>query len=623
MRALLRKFFIVCALIASDCQAVELISDREFFIDNSSNKTLAEISTEPFTRYSGVLNKGYTKGAIWIRLEITPPREALPNDDIIIRIRPVFLDEIRLFDPLDQSSSVRVAGDTTPIQSAEYPSLSHTFVIPAGHGARKIWLRLKTTSTSLITVEALSREEMVTSELNLNLVYFISLTILAMFVLFILINWTNQRELLYLLFVVRQFLFLGYTASLFGLHRYLLQNLPANVLDHLFSWIVIGATLASFTFEWKFLKEYSPNRWGRISLNGLLVWSGIVILLMIFDKTYEALKLNMILNAVGLVVLLAVASLMLEKRDSATTTDIPLLNKRLIIGYYATLNVILIFSVLPLLGVVKGTEFTLTGLVFYAICSSLIMTGLMQLRIRKQQKIHAEYANKLLLSEHRIAIERNKREEQTHLFRMLMHEIKNPLAVVDMALLANNDQRTTNAYVSRAVNSIKEVLDRCFKADRLSDGNINVELTKIKLAEFLDELFQRKSWGNNTFQINVKASYAVHADLQLLGVAMSNLIDNAIRYGDPRAPIDIEARLQANKSGINGVAIVVSNRPGAASWPDTGKVFKKYYRSPGAESQSGTGLGLYLVRTLANLMHGECNYVPDDKNIRFELWLPT
>ena len=204
-----------------------------------------------------------------------------------------------------------------------------------------------------------------------------------------------------------------------------------------------------------------------------------------------------------------------------------------------------------------------------------------------------------------------------------MHEIKNPLAVVDMALLANNDQRTTNAYVSRAVNSIKEVLDRCFKADRLSDGNINVELTKIKLAEFLDELFQRKSWGNNTFQINVKASYAVHADLQLLGVAMSNLIDNAIRYGDPRAPIDIEARLQANKSGINGVAIVVSNRPGAASWPDTGKVFKKYYRSPGAESQSGTGLGLYLVRTLANLMHGECNYVPNDKNIRFELWLPT
>jgi 7TMR-DISM extracellular 2 len=304
----------VCAAIAFNCHAGELVTSREFLVDNSSNKTLAEVSSETLTPFSGILNRGFTKAAIWIRLEITPPQEAEPNEDIILRIRPVFLDEIRLFDPLDESGLVRITGDTTPLQTAEYPSLSHTFVIPAGHAPRPIWLRLKTTSTSLINVEAITRKEMIDSELNLNLIYFTLLTILAMFVLFILINWTNHREFLYTLFVTRQVLFLTYTASLFGLHRYLLKIVPANALDYLFSWIVIGVTAASFIFERTFLKEYSPNKWGRIALNSLLVWSGVVVLLMTFGATQEALKFNMILNALGIVVLLVVALLTIEKK---------------------------------------------------------------------------------------------------------------------------------------------------------------------------------------------------------------------------------------------------------------------------------------------------------------------
>jgi len=123
--------------------------------------------------------------------------------------------------------------------------------------------------------------------------------------------------------------------------------------------------------------------------------------------------------------------------------------------------------------------------------------------------------------------------------------------------------------------------------------------------------------------VNVNESFSVKADHQLLGVALNNLLDNAVRYGDPHSPIHIEALLKTKKVGGSGIAIVVSNRPGIASWPDPDKVFRKYYRSAGAETQPGTGLGLYLVRTLANLMQGECSYVPDDKNIRFELWLPT
>jgi K+-sensing histidine kinase KdpD len=83
------------------------------------------------------------------------------------------------------------------------------------------------------------------------------------------------------------------------------------------------------------------------------------------------------------------------------------------------------------------------------------------------------------------------------------------------------------------------------------------------------------------------------------GVMCSNLVDNAVRYGDHMMPVKVQAQAKSNTAGILGVSITVSNRPSSASWPDADKVFKKYYRSAGAEAQSGTGLGLYLVRTLA------------------------
>lgn len=623
MHTFLRKFLAVCAALAFNCHAGELITSREFFVDDSSNKTLEAVHKEQFTSYSGVLSKGYTKAAIWLRLEITPPPGTQPNDDIIVRIRPFFLDEIRLFDTLDESGSTRVVGDTAPMKSAEFPSLSHTFVIPAGNEPRKILLRLKTSSTSLISVEALNRKEMYQSELKLNLMYFTELAILAMFLLFILINWTNHRETLYALFVVRQIFNFAYAVALFGLHKYIFKSFPEISIDHLFSWIVIVATATSFIFEWKLLSEYSPNKWGRIATTSLLAWSGAAILLMILGEIPDALKLNMILSAVGIIVLMLVALSLPDPKNTDQHRDVPLLSKNLIVGYYASLNMVLILGVLPLLGVLQGTELALNGLVLYAMCSSLIMTGLMQARINKQRKIHSEYANKLLLSEHRIIMEKTKREEQTHLFHMLMHEIKNPLAVIDMALLANNDKRTTSAYVSRAVNSVKDILDRCFKANRLSDGNIDVTLTTIFISDFINQLLQNKLWECSSFDVNVNESFSVKADHQLLGVALNNLLDNAVRYGDPQSPIHIEALLKTKKVGDSGIAIVVSNRPGIASWPDPDKVFRKYYRSAGAETQPGTGLGLYLVRTLANLMQGECSYVPDDKNIRFELWLPT
>jgi signal transduction histidine kinase len=67
----------------------------------------------------------------------------------------------------------------------------------------------------------------------------------------------------------------------------------------------------------------------------------------------------------------------------------------------------------------------------------------------------------------------------------------------------------------------------------------------------------------------------------------------------------------------------ISNLPGPSGWPDVDKIFAKYYRSGGAQRRSGTGLGLYLSRSMAERLGGTLRYIPDQQNIRFELWLPA
>jgi signal transduction histidine kinase len=51
-------------------------------------------------------------------------------------------------------------------------------------------------------------------------------------------------------------------------------------------------------------------------------------------------------------------------------------------------------------------------------------------------------------------------------------------------------------------------------------------------------------------------------------------------------------------------------------------VFQKYYRGSRAQSQTGSGLGLYLVRVIADRLGAAVAYRPHPTLVVFEFWLP-
>ncbi len=621
-----RLLLALTLLIASMAEAFadDLISSRSYWEDESNQASLAQAQAKDFKPYSGVLSRGFTPSAVWIRLEVSPPRGAKADDKLILRIRPIYLDEITLYDPLDNSGLPRVVGDRSNYRDEEYKSLTHTFVIPAGDQARHVWLRLKTTSTSLINVEAFTPVDMLEREYHLLIGYCLVLSLVVVFLIVVFINWINYREPLYAAFVVRHALYLVYTASFFGFHRYLLDGvIEAKYLDLAYNWFVIGATGFSLWFESRFLREYSPPAWARYVIYSLLVWSACAATLLLFGEIQQALKINMLLNGVGIVVLFIVASVFIDDNKAQTHQVSSMLKKRVVVTYYAAITALLLFSVMPYVGAMAGNEFSINGLVFYALCSGMVMTVLMQLRANQLRKANIQYQQELVLASQHQALEKIRLEEQSQLLTMLMHEIKTPLTVIDLAQQASTDLEA-RGYVARNVTIIKNILNRCLNADRIASGKLNVHLQPVAIDPLLNDL--REQYSHDRQRINIHIGPGIttlQTDEQCLQIILNNLLDNALRYGDAVQPIQLQVTQSRNREGAAGLSFTVSNKTGIASWPDPDRVFHKYYRSAGAQAMSGTGLGLFLVASLANILGGSCSYVPDDTHVRFELWLPT
>ena len=122
IRELVFTLFITC--LGFSASATEHITARGYWEDTTAQATFEQAQVQQYTPFDGVLGRGYTQSATWIRLTITPPAD---EDELVLRIRPVYLDEITLYDPLDTTGKPRKVGDTTNYKDSEYKSLSHTF----------------------------------------------------------------------------------------------------------------------------------------------------------------------------------------------------------------------------------------------------------------------------------------------------------------------------------------------------------------------------------------------------------------------------------------------------------------------------------------------------------------
>lgn len=625
-----RLLVILCAMLGVPnvgC-AQDQILERSYFEDPTGALTWGQVQQQAFERYDGILNKGYSKSAFWVRLKINraTTADSTPNASgltsrWVVRIQPSYLDEIALFDALTPTQAPLLVGDRHPPPINGYHSLNHNFVIAASDQPRWIWLRLKTNSTNLMHVEVLPMDVAIAHDRRQDFVFGIYIGTLILFLAWSGIDWLTGKDRMVGVFAINQLIVLLLSLAFLGYFRFAFgDSVPAPWLDTITNAVMLTGMPAGIWFHIHFLREFKPPAFCQRLLLGFLAMYPVELALLLMEQTRIALQINIVLIVLLAIVLLLMACLCTEVRKPGEHRALAF-SRAGLVTFYGLLLVVLWLVALPMLGVIRSTDIALYGPSLYGFFGGFIILVTLQLRARDQQRVHLEARMDLTLAQQQVAQEQLQRKQQADFVAMLTHELKTPLSVVRMAMGTLAHSPTQKARADQAMQDMCAVIERCTLASKLDEDVGVVCKTHVDVGEQLNQL---RAAAFRAEHINVRIEPGIpplHTDAQLVRTVLSNLLDNALKYAAQNSEILVLAAVQMH-GPMPGVSISVANRPGPSGRPDPTRVFQKYYRSAGAHQHTGSGLGLYLAAAMAERLGGALRYVPDHRYVRFECWLP-
>ncbi|MBI2967721.1 MAG: response regulator [Bacteroidetes bacterium] len=216
------------------------------------------------------------------------------------------------------------------------------------------------------------------------------------------------------------------------------------------------------------------------------------------------------------------------------------------------------------------------------------------------------------------------RELDTFIYRA-SHDLRGPLAsllgLMNVAKMEIADPVSQKYFtmISESTQRMDSMLSDLVKITKISQGvttakEINVE---VMIGEILKSLSFLEEFKGIDFRVNVSATLLSDPDL-LLGI-LQNLIDNSIRYRKENFP-DSYIDISVIPAGT-GVMITVRDN-GQGIPPDIQpKIFDMFFR--GNLKSSGTGLGLYIVKTTIDKLRGTIAVESvQDEWTKFSVFLP-
>lgn len=620
----LQRFLILIFLLSCSLGAVaaDHVLDRAWVDDPTASLTLTQVQGLPVTPFEGVLSRGFTRSATWVRLRVDGTPTARPGDRLVVRIRPVYLDRIELFDPLDAGDRPRVAGDHLDWNASEFKSLNHGFVIPASAEPRDVWLRLVTTSSSFIHVEVLAPEDAEQANRLQELLYGLMMGVLLLFFLWALLQWLVRRELLMAVFMLSQFLAIIYASTSVGYNRLLLGGLLDNALiERVANYTFCTYVTAGFLFHFFFLREFRPS---RVALWAMALVAGcaylIELMLLAVGEVQAAMRTNITVVSLS-PILVFVASLSCKAWAEASEDDPPAIPKWSVVGYYALMTALMWVATLPALGLADAPELNLHIYLIHGLMTGLLLLILLQFRAVSIEESRNVAALRARSASQQVEIEKQKAQLQTRFMEMLAHELKTSLSVLHMVFGAPKPNPDLMEHGRRTVRSINDLIERCLQAEKFDDNEIISHFENFQVDAVIDDILEKLPDGGRV-AVYREARMMVNSDWQIFKSVISNLIDNALKYSLPGSKIQVRIR-QGESKAVRGCEVSVENEVGSSGFPDRSELFKKYYRAGSARKHSGSGLGLYLVANFMRLLGGEIRYEPSDTSVRFTVWIPN
>jgi signal transduction histidine kinase len=171
--------------------------------------------------------------------------------------------------------------------------------------------------------------------------------------------------------------------------------------------------------------------------------------------------------------------------------------------------------------------------------------------------------------------------------------------------------------VLRMAGLVDNIMD--FARGRLGGGLTVRPDTSQPLTSVIEQVFNemRFAWPSVTIETDLEIAEPVRCDRAKIGQLFSNLLGNAITYGDPGKPIMVVAKTSGGQ-----FRLTVTNYGPPISDKAMQNLFRPYTRGD-RPSQQGLGLGLYIASEIARAHNGTIKAVSETEATTFEFSMPV
>ncbi|WP_441234286.1 GAF domain-containing sensor histidine kinase [Bradyrhizobium sp. 930_D9_N1_4] len=221
---------------------------------------------------------------------------------------------------------------------------------------------------------------------------------------------------------------------------------------------------------------------------------------------------------------------------------------------------------------------------------------------------HLDAADKIEVSETRLALEQKSAELREQFIAVLGHDLRNPLASVagGLRLLRKKVDAEGQDWLNLmqvSVNRMSGLIDNVmdFARARLGGGmhlKLRDESLEPHIRHIVAEFENVHPSRRMSSSVNVPGK--VRIDAGRMSQLLSNLLGNALAYGDPDAPVMVIA-----KANEHGFEISVANEGPPIPGEAMPLLFTAFHRGEVLPNEKGLGLGLYISQEIARAHGGE------------------
>ena len=602
----------------------------------------------PLPASDPVLNPGFTTSVFWLRVRFGAAGNA-PRD-WLLEIPYGALNALDFHAP---GRSIVATGSDRSLDSRPY--FHRHFVFPVVLGASEDWFYFRVASRSSLTVPVLAwqpdafRRHEARGTL-LQYMYYGGLLALLIYNVFLFLAVRDVRYLIYSCY-----------ATAFGLAMF-----SGNGFGRLFLWpdapafdeIAQGLFLyASAFFAVQFSRSFFRIGERNTVLDALLGvsgWAFVAVAALLIASLRWDLPLGL-LTQFGIFNGFAMAALVLAA--SVRFQMYGVREARFFLAGWSILWVGSLAAGLRMLGMLPTNGLTLYVLQIASALEMLLLAlalaDLMssERRSREQAQALAMESQKRMLDTLRASEEELERtvaqrtaqlevalgeqkevlDQYVRFASLIAHEFRNPLGIVEgqLALLRKELERGLGSaegtvrrltVASGATRRLATMFDRWLQGDRIRRGVQELNVERVALAPWLRQVLDENAhrFAGHPVELRVPGEATLHADPQMLDMAVINLLENAAKYSPPGSPIAVEWR---RRPGAVGVA-VLDRGPGIPAGLRE-QVFSDFFRVDPEGAVRGLGLGLSIVRRVVDAHGGQVELGgTEGQGADFCIWMP-